>query len=47
MQERLDQARRHGAIPIDLNAIGAESALEIIKSRTDGRGADAILEVVG
>ncbi|KAL7413754.1 chaperonin 10-like protein [Mrakia frigida] len=47
VQERLDQAARHGAIPINLNNVGAQSALEIIKGRTEGRGADAILEIVG
>jgi threonine dehydrogenase-like Zn-dependent dehydrogenase len=47
VQERLDQAERHGAIPINLNAKGAESALEILQARTEGRGADAVLEVVG
>jgi len=47
VQERLDQAARHGAIPINLNNIGAQSPLEIIKGRTEGRGADAILEIVG
>ena len=47
IQERLDQAARHGAIPINLNDVGARGPLEIIKGRTEGRGADAILEIVG
>lgn len=47
VQERLDQAQRHGAIPIHLSSTGVDSALNILRSRTDGRGADAVLEVVG
>jgi hypothetical protein len=45
--ERLLQASHLGAISIPLAASGPESALEIIKKRTDGRGCDAVLEIVG
>ncbi|GAA94963.1 hypothetical protein E5Q_01618 [Mixia osmundae IAM 14324] len=44
--DRLDLAKQHGAIPIDLNA-KSPSAVEIIQKRTDGRGPDAVLELVG
>ena len=42
--ERLELARRYGATPIDF---GAQHASTVIREATDGRGADAVLEVVG
>jgi threonine dehydrogenase-like Zn-dependent dehydrogenase len=47
VQERLDQAGRHGAIPLHLDGQGDESPQAVIRARTNGRGADAVLEVVG
>ncbi|CAF3842925.1 unnamed protein product [Rotaria sordida] len=38
-----DEAKKHGAIPINLN----NDPVSVIKKVTEGRGADAILEVVG
>ncbi|ODQ80943.1 hypothetical protein BABINDRAFT_165682 [Babjeviella inositovora NRRL Y-12698] len=43
---RLTMAAEYGAIPIDL-ADGDASILERIHALTDGRGADAVLEIVG
>lgn len=40
--ERLAQAERFGAIPVD-----PEGAAALVRDRTEGRGADAVLEVVG
>ncbi len=42
--DRLEQARRFGATPIDYLA---EDAARIVRDATQGRGADAVLEVVG
>lgn len=42
---RLEQAAKLGAIPINLNEVGDVPAF--MKSKTEGRGADAIFEVVG
>lgn len=41
--ERLQQAKDHGAIPLDLN----DSPSIKIHEATSGRGADAVLEIVG
>lgn len=41
--DRLAEAERMGAIPLNLN----EDPVEKIKAATDGRGADAVIEVVG
>ncbi len=41
--ERLEQARSLGAHPVDYQAA---SAVEVVREMTDGRGADAVLEVV-
>ncbi|KZO91428.1 GroES-like protein [Calocera viscosa TUFC12733] len=43
VQARLDQAARYGAIPILLNANTAAA----IRAQTDGRGPDAVMEIVG
>ena len=42
--ERLELARRYGATPIDFRA---QHAATVIREATDGRGADAVMEVVG
>jgi threonine dehydrogenase-like Zn-dependent dehydrogenase len=42
--ERLELARAFGARPLDFRG---ESPLEVLRAMTDGRGADAALEVVG
>jgi len=42
--QRLNHAQRFGAIPIDYTST---DPVEIIRDATDGRGADAVLEVVG
>ena len=44
ISERLQLAERFGAMPI---AVHNENAVALIRSVTDGRGADAVLEVVG
>ncbi|ETN43416.1 uncharacterized protein HMPREF1541_02575 [Cyphellophora europaea CBS 101466] len=41
--ERLEEAKRIGAIPINLN----DNPAEKIKAASDGRGADVVMEVVG
>lgn len=41
--ERLEQARQYGAIPLNLN----EDPVAAIQAATGGRGADAVLEIVG
>ncbi|KIV80764.1 hypothetical protein PV11_08242 [Exophiala sideris] len=43
VQERLDEAKKIGAIPINLN----DNPVEKIKAASNGRGADVVLEVVG
>jgi threonine dehydrogenase-like Zn-dependent dehydrogenase len=45
VESRLAQAEKLGAIPINMNEI--KDVSEYIKSKTNGRGADAIFEVVG
>ncbi|MDJ0838312.1 MAG: alcohol dehydrogenase family protein [Acidobacteriota bacterium] len=42
--ERLAMAARYGAIPIDFSK---QDTVEIIRSTTEGRGADAVMELVG
>ena len=42
--ERLELARKHGAETIDASA---DDAVEQILERTDGRGADAVIDAVG
>ena len=42
--ERLELAQRFGAVPVDVR-LG--SAVDSVRERTEGRGADAVLEVVG
>ena len=39
----IEEVKRHGAIPINLNS----DPVSLIKKVTDDRGADAVLEVVG
>jgi threonine dehydrogenase-like Zn-dependent dehydrogenase len=45
VSERLEMARRHGIVPLDLRADG--DAGVAIRERTDGRGADAVIDAVG
>ncbi len=42
--ERLELARKIGAVPVDMNA---EDPGGVIREHTEGRGADAVLEAVG
>lgn len=42
--ERLEMAKRFGAMPIDASK---QDAIETIKEKTGGRGADAVMEAVG
>jgi len=44
--ERLEEASRHGAQPINLTS-KSPTPEELIKSATNGRGADVVLEIVG
>jgi threonine dehydrogenase-like Zn-dependent dehydrogenase len=44
VSDRLEMARRLGAIPVDANAVHVPS---FIQDRTGGRGADAVMECVG
>ncbi len=44
IDERLEMARQFGAIPINFRK---ENPLEVIKAHNQGRGADAVMEVVG
>ena len=43
MPERLEQAKKLGAIPINLN----DDPIQKIKDATEGRGADVVMECVG
>ncbi|UJR16876.1 hypothetical protein I4U23_003774 [Adineta vaga] len=43
VEERLEEAKKHGAISINLN----NDPISIIKKATEGRGADAVMEIVG
>ena len=42
--ERLRLAHQFGAVPVDYRR---QSPIEVVRAATDGRGADAVLEVVG
>lgn len=42
--ERLEEAKKHGAIPIHLTE---GDPVKTVREATGGRGADAVLEVVG
>jgi 2-desacetyl-2-hydroxyethyl bacteriochlorophyllide A dehydrogenase len=44
MPERLEMSKKIGAVPVDMSK---EDAAEVIKSHTEGRGADVVLEAVG
>lgn len=44
---RLDLASRLGATPLNLGELGPDGVLNKIKSETEGRGADIVLEIVG
>lgn len=43
--ERLDRARRHGVVAIDLNA--QADLKDVVRELTDGRGPDAVIDAVG
>src|SRR5206468_8159117 len=46
--ERLQTAERHGVTPIDVSGNGsAPEAAEILRERTQGRGADSVIDAVG
>ncbi|KAL2164390.1 hypothetical protein VTH06DRAFT_3606 [Thermothelomyces fergusii] len=46
--ERLERARALGAEPLDFRAEGGvEAVVRAVREATDGRGADAVIEVVG
>lgn len=44
VEDRLEEARKMGALPLKL---GSDDVLAIVKEKTEGRGADAVVEVVG
>jgi len=44
VEDRLSQARLFGASPLDVSKL---DAVEAVREATDGRGADAVLELVG
>jgi 2-desacetyl-2-hydroxyethyl bacteriochlorophyllide A dehydrogenase len=44
LPERLAMSKKFGAEPVDMSK---EDALSVVKSHTDGRGADVVLEAVG
>lgn len=46
IEERLQEAAKLGAIPLNLN-LGQEALVQKIKDASDGRGADVVMEVVG
>ncbi|KAK0674369.1 putative S-glutathione dehydrogenase [Cercophora samala] len=47
VKSRLELARGLGAEPLDLNELGKEGIVKRVKEVTEGRGADAVVEVVG
>ena len=44
MPERLEMSKKIGAVPVDMSK---EDPIEVVKSHTEGRGADVVLEAVG
>ncbi|HEY8766983.1 MAG TPA: alcohol dehydrogenase family protein [Dehalococcoidia bacterium] len=44
MPERLEMSKKIGAVPVDMSK---EDPVEVVKSHTEGRGADVVLEAVG
>lgn len=45
--ERLERARARGVDVLDLGELGADGIAEAVRDRTDGRGADAVIDAVG
>jgi threonine dehydrogenase-like Zn-dependent dehydrogenase len=45
--ERLERARRYGVDVIDVGAHETDDIVELVRSSTDGRGADAVIDAVG
>ncbi len=45
--ERLARVAARGAEAIDITALGDATLAEVVRDRTDGRGADAVIEAVG
>lgn len=44
MPERLEMSKKIGAVPVDMSK---EDPVEVVKSHSEGRGADVVLEAVG
>lgn len=45
--ERLARAKKDGAIVLDTSALSDEELIEAIKDKTNGRGADSVIDAVG
>ncbi|WP_030712570.1 zinc-dependent alcohol dehydrogenase [Streptomyces sp. NRRL F-2580] len=45
--ERLDRARRRGVHTLDLRTCGPDGLVDAVRSLTDGRGPDAVIDAVG
>ncbi|MFG2988958.1 zinc-dependent alcohol dehydrogenase [Streptomyces sp. NPDC048257] len=45
--ERLDRARRRGVHTLDLRTCGPDGLVEVVRSLTEGRGPDAVIDAVG
>jgi threonine dehydrogenase-like Zn-dependent dehydrogenase len=45
--ERLERARAHGVDVLDIELLDAAAIVEAVQSRTEGRGADAVIDAVG
>lgn len=45
--ERLERAKRDGAIVLNTDELSDEELIEAIKEKTDGRGADSVIDAVG
>lgn len=47
VESRLELAKKLGAEPLNFKGLGKEGMLERVRAVTEGRGADAVVEVVG
>jgi threonine dehydrogenase-like Zn-dependent dehydrogenase len=45
--ERLERARAHGVDVLDIEQLDTAAITEAVRERTDGRGADAVIDAVG
>lgn len=45
--EKLALAARHGAEPVDVSGLDVDGAIRAVRDKTDGRGVDVALELVG